>query len=182
MSAIGKRRFSLRASRLRWPEWVVAISALVLLAVLFGMTWFTYTSASGGLVTSSVNGWQGMSHGRWLILITAIAGLTLFALQAARPTPAVPVAMSVAVFDLGLLCTIWLVFRVVIDPPGGRDAGGWVALVSAVALTWGGWRSMSTEGIAAEDAPMDIPVLSEADVVASRPGRGLEQPEPADRS
>jgi hypothetical protein len=177
----------LRASRLRWPEWVVALSALALLAALFGMNWFTYTLTSGGQgtkfnVQSSVNGWLGMAHGHWLLLITVIAGLVLFVLQAARPTPAIPVTMSVVVFILGLLSTIWLVFRVVLDPPAGRNGGGWVGLISAVVLTWGAWRSMSTEGIAPEDAPLEIPVLGEADIAASRSGRDAQQPEPADRS
>jgi hypothetical protein len=175
----GRPRFSLRASRLRWPEWLVAISALVLLVALFGISWFTFTSASGN---QSVNGWHGMAHGHWLLLITIIAGLALFLLQAARPTPTIPVTMSVVVFILGLLSTIWLVVRVVLDPPGGRDAGGWVALVSAVVLTWAAWRSLSTEGIAPEDAPAEIPVLSEADIAAGRSAGHAQQPEPADRS
>src|SRR2546423_12557482 len=112
-----ERWFSFRFSRLRWPEWVVAISALVLLVALFSMTWFTYSTTPGGLgpnniVPYSVNGWHGISHGRWLLLITAVAGLTLFLLQLARPTPTLPVTTSVVLIYLGALSVFWLVFRV----------------------------------------------------------------------
>ena len=175
-------RFSVRPSRLRWPEWVVGISAVVMLVALFGMNWFTV--GSGGLpqTSYSLNGWHGLSHGRWLLLITILAGLALFVLQATRPTPTLPSTMSVVVLILGLLATIWLVVRVIIDPPAGRDAGGWVALASAIALTLGGWRSLATEGIAPEDAPADIPLVTSAELAAGRSGAIAERSAPADRS
>jgi hypothetical protein len=136
---------------------VVAISAVVLLVTLFALDWF---SAGSGAAQVSANGWTSLTGARWLLLITIVAALGLFFCQATRRSPAWPVTLSVLVAILGGLSTIWLLIRVPIDPPAGRDFGGWLALVSAAVLTWGAYRSMGLEGIAPEDGPGEIRVLS----------------------
>lgn len=164
-----RRSLSFKASRVRWPEWVVAISALVLLVSFLGMTWFTFLIPSGGagakdFVSASDNGWRGLSHAHWLLLITILAAFALFLCQAMRRSPAWAVTLGVVVVVLGALTTIWLIVRVPVDPPGGRNAGGWVALVSAAVLTWAAYRSMGKEGIDPEDGPGEIPVVSAAEM------------------
>lgn len=158
-------------ARLRWPEWVVAASALVLLIAMFLMSWYTTTLASGGtratapipakiyLVHNTITGWDGVSHLRWLLLVTAVAGLLLFVLQAMRRAPAIPVTISLMVMLLGGLSVIWLFVRVVIDPPGGRSPGGWMGLMAAAVLTWGAFRSLKMEGILPTDGPAHIPTV-----------------------
>jgi hypothetical protein len=151
-------------TRLRWPEWVVAASGLVLLIVLFAMNWYTLTLTSGGLgrkflVPKAINGWNGVSHLRWLLLVTVLASLALFLLQATRRAPALPVTFSLFVTLLGGLSVVWLLVRVVIDPPAGRNAGGWIGLIAAAVLTWGAYRSLRMEGISPTDAPAHIPTV-----------------------
>jgi hypothetical protein len=165
--------------RLRWPEWVAAVSAVVLLIVLFVMNWFTLRLVSGGpgtkyIVPNTVNGWDSVSHLRWLLLITAIAALVLFVLQAVRRSPALPVTLSLVLPLLGGVSVLWLFVRVVISPPGGRCPGGWVGLVAAAVLTWGAFRSLKMEGIAPTDAPAHIPTVKLPDTGDSPP--------PGDRS
>jgi hypothetical protein len=174
----GRRWFDFRAYRVRWPEWVAGLSAIVLLAALLFLSWFSFPPrASGGLGTkyyalgTSEDGWHGLSHAHWLLLITILAAFGLMLFQAARPAPPIPVTFSLLVMALGGLSTIWLLVRVVADPPGGRDIGGWVALVGAAVLTWAGYKSTQMEGIPAQDTPREIPTVSLDELVAQNPKR-----------
>jgi hypothetical protein len=182
-------------NRVRWPEWVVAGSALVLLIAMFALKWYTTAlspgvgqSVLGGVshldraLSRSVTGWSGLNHLRWLVLLTIVVGFALIVLQATRPSPALPVTLSLLVMFLGGLTVIWLFIRVVVDPPGGRAVGGWVGLAAAATLTWGAFRSLSMEGISPKDAPADIPTVTlPVPERAPAPATG-DSPSSADRS
>jgi hypothetical protein len=134
------------ASRVRRGEWVAGASALLLLASTFLLNW-----------SGSVNGWRGLTHLRWLVLLACLAGLALLLLQATRRTPALPAAFSVIVTVLGGLTVLALAYRVLIDPPAGSErAGAYLGLVCAIALAYGGFASLRTEGIAERDGPGEI--------------------------
>lgn len=141
-------------------------SAIVLLASMFGLDWYGLTGALAptaarlGLATT-VTGWDGLAHLRWLILLTGVTGLALVYFQATRRAPAVPASLSVIVTVLSVLTSITLLYRVLINPPGANNLvsqkpGAFVGLVSAIALAYGGYRSMRQEGLAARDAPAEI--------------------------
>lgn len=145
----------------------MGVSAAVLLAAMLLVSWFTFPPrASGGLGPkyfvpgNSEDGWHGLAHAHWLLLVTILAAVGLVLFQAARPAPPIPVTFSLLVMVLGALSTVWLFVRVVVDPPAGRNFGGWLALVSAAVLTWAGYESVRTEGIAPQDTPRDIPTIS----------------------
>jgi hypothetical protein len=170
-----RRRFQLRAYRIRWPERVVGGSAAVLLAAMLFLSWFTFPPrASGGVgpkyyvVGNSEDGWHGLAHAHWLLLATILAAFALVLFQASRPAPPVPVTFSLLVMVLAALSTVWLVVRVVLDPPAGRNFGGWFGLISAVVLTWAGYASVRVEGIAPEDMPQEIPTVTLDEVAASK--------------
>ena len=178
------RSFQFDWARVRWPEWVVAGSALVLLVVMLVVNWYTVTLVPSGVgrfpVQINVNGWDGAVHLRWLMLVTIVAGFALFLFQGARRAPAIPVTLSLVVTALGGLTVIWLFVRVAIDPPGGRDLGGWVGLVAAAALTWGAFRSLKMEGISPTDAPAHIPMVSLAPAEADPRPSGDDPPPSSD--
>lgn len=175
-----RRRFQFRANRIRWPERVVGLSAVVLLVAMVLLSWFTFPQrASGGLgpkyyvVGTSEDGWHGLAHAHWLLLVTILAAFGLVLIQAARPAPPIPVTFSLLVMLLGGLSTLWLVIRVILDPPAGRNFGGWLGLISAAVLTWAGYESVRREGIAPEDTPRDIPMVS-LDELGTRNSEGAE--------
>ena len=62
---------------------------------LFALPWYGAVQAAGA--SASVNGWHGLTHLRWLLLLTPSSRLALAGLQATRRAPAVPVTMSVIV-------------------------------------------------------------------------------------
>ena len=156
-------------ARIRLPEYIVGASSVVLLASMLLLPWYHLKSLSTvrgpGFVglrfeITRVDGWNGLSHARWLLLATVVVGLAAFLLQAARRPPAVPVAMFLLAGILGGASVAWLIYRVLIDPPGGsRMVGGFVGLLAAGGIAYGGYASLRSEGIAPGDAPQDIPTV-----------------------
>jgi hypothetical protein len=156
-------------ARIRSPEYVVGASSVVLLASMLLLPWYHLPSPTG---THRVDGWNGLSHARWLLLVTVIVGLAAFLLQAAKRAPAVPVTMFMFAGFLGAGSAIWLIVRVLIDPPGGsRMVGGFIGLLAACGIAYGGYASIRAEGIAPGDAPRDIPKV---DPSASPPSSRAE--------
>jgi hypothetical protein len=151
-------------TRLRWPEWLIGVAGLVLLASLVLMPWFTLILVSGSpgtkyFATNSVDGWHGLTHARWLVLVTVAVALLVVFFQARERAPAIPVAMAVILGPLAAATLVWLIVRVLISPPGGRQIGGWIGLLSAAALAYGSYRSIRLEGVAEKDAPVEIPTM-----------------------
>jgi hypothetical protein len=135
-----------KASRLRSGEWIVGVSALVLLVLMFALPW--YDPRLPGV--TSQNGFNALTHLRWLVLITIAAGLALFFLQGARRAPALPVSFSVFVTVLGALTSLWMLYRVVIAPPSSstlykQTIVAYIGLLAMLVLTYGGFRSMREE-------------------------------------
>jgi len=153
------------SSRLRRGDWIVGAGGLVLLASMLLIPWYGLTRGSGGsgpiyFVSYSVDGWNGLTHGHWLMVLTIIFAFALFIFQGTRRAPAVPVTLSLFATSLGVLATLWLVYRDFISAAGSLKLGAVIGLVSALAIAVGGWDSLHTEGIAAEDGPAEIPTVS----------------------
>jgi hypothetical protein len=153
-------------SRLRRGELLVGAGAVVLPASMFLLKWYGLsgqpapTGAKLGSSTS-VNGWHALTTIRWLELVTVVCGLWLVYLQASRRAPALSVTLSVIVTVLSFLTSLALLYRVLINEPGPVSLvelkpGAYVGLLAAIAITYGGYRSMRQEGIADRDAPAEI--------------------------
>lgn len=157
-------RLRLEFSRLRWPEWVIGLAGLLLLASLLLMPWYAISLISGPpgpkyFATTSVDGWHGLTHARWLVLVTVLAALAVVFFQARERAPAIPVAMTVITVPLAAVTLVWLIVRVWISPPGGRGIGGWIGILATAGILYGGYRSIRLEGIAETDAPVEIPTV-----------------------
>jgi hypothetical protein len=154
----------LRATRLRWPEWLTGAGGLVLLGAMLLLPWYQVTLASGPggptyYVAEKLDGWNGLSHARWLLVLTVLLALAVGFFQAQRRAPALPATLSMLASVLAAFTTLWLVVRVVIAPAGGREIGGWVGLLAAAAIAYGGFSSVRLEGIDAADGPGEIPTI-----------------------
>ncbi len=156
-------------SRLRRGEWVAAAGAVVLLASVFALPWYAvkapYTQrASLYGVAATRNGWDSLSHIRWLLILTALTALALAYLQASRRAPALPVTFSLIVTVLGVITTLALIYRVLINVPGAdavvdQRAGAYVGLLSSCVILYGGYQSLRREGIAPKDGPGEIEIV-----------------------
>jgi hypothetical protein len=153
----------LDGSRLRRPEWIVGAGGVVLLASMFALSWFEETQEAGPgsriFIKTSVSGWHGLGHLRWLVVITVLAAFGLVLLQASRRAPALPIGAAIAVTIVAAVTVVWLLYRVLISAPGDRQAGAFVGLISACAIVYGGYESMRKEGIAPQDQPQEIPTV-----------------------
>jgi hypothetical protein len=150
-------------ARLRRGEWIAGASAVLTLVFLFALPWFGLGSVRSPAVTSlgsstSINGWHGLTHVRWLVLITVLCALAMTYFQASRRAAALAVSMSVIATVLGILSVLALLYRVVINVPGRDDllepkAGAYLGLASALGIAYGAYASLRTEGIARRDEP-----------------------------
>jgi hypothetical protein len=153
-------------ARLRRGELIVGASAVVLLASMFALKWYGLTAALRPIAArqgapTSLSGWNGLSHVRWLLLVTALAGLALVFFQATRRAPAVPVSVSAIALVLGVLSTLALIYRVLINQPGPNDlierkAGEFVELAAVLVLTWGVYLSIRQKSTLERDGPGEI--------------------------
>jgi hypothetical protein len=153
------------SARLRRGEWIAGAGGLVLLASMVLIPWYGLTRGSSGrgptfFVAYNVDGWNGLTHGHWLMVVTILLAFALFCFQGTRRAPALPVTLSLFVAVFGVLATLWLIYRDFINTPGSVKLGAIIGLLSALAVAVGGWDSLHTEGIRAEDGPAEIPTVS----------------------
>lgn len=150
-----------KPSRLRSGEWTAGLSALVLLVTML-LPWYGY---SGVRSAPGISGWDEFTHLRWLLLVTIVAGLGLAVAQAACRAPAFPVTLSVIATVLGTLTSLWLIYRVLISVPGSdglliQKPAAYVGLLSALALTVGGFRSLRQEDRLDPARNAEIPTIT----------------------
>jgi hypothetical protein len=136
-------------SRLRAAELVAAGAALVLLVLMLALHWY-----------GPRTGWQALTVWRWVGLVTILTAFALAYFQAARRAPAVPSVLGVAISVLGLINLVWLAFDVIFNHPGHQRLPAVLGLLAAGLLLYGGFTSLRREGIAARDAPGQIPTVT----------------------
>jgi hypothetical protein len=131
-----------RLSRLRRGEIIATLSAVVLVALVFAVPWFSFSNPGGG--HTHANAWTSLPTLRWPILITAAMGLLLGYLQATRSAPAFPVAVDLALVPLAAITTVVLLIRV-LTGEGSPLLGAVLGLVAIAALTAGTFMSLRQE-------------------------------------
>jgi cytochrome bd-type quinol oxidase subunit 2 len=129
-------------SRLRRGEIIATLSAVVLVALVFGVSWFSFANPGGG--HTHADAWTSLPVLRWPILVTAALGLLLGWLQATRSAPALPVALDVPLLTLAAITTVALLIRV-LTGEGSPLAGAILGLVATAVLTAGAFMSLREE-------------------------------------
>jgi hypothetical protein len=167
-----------RATRLGTADWVIGVGAVALLIDLFAVPWFAYRPEYQAIAIVlarrvNANGWQAFDFAGPFTLVVAVAGIVVFWLQGTRRSPALPVVATTLLAPLSLALVVVLGVRVLIDQPsvplsGGGSAlearpGGYFAVALSVAIFVGLYLSLRREGIADEDAPTQVEVLSVSD-------------------
>ncbi len=153
--------------RLRRGELVAGLSGLALLVFLFALTWYSVSGTLRPTLTNlggqtSFTGWDALTHLRWLLLVTALLALSLAYFQVTMRAPAVPVAFAVLVLVIGGLSALLLIYRVLINPPGGnldQRAGAYLGLAAAIGIIYGGFASLREEG-GPDPAALDMETIT----------------------
>ena len=122
---------------------LAAAGALVLLVLMFALKWYgPGVITSGRVVMTSVNGWEGLIHLRWLMLLTILSALLVVGLRATRRAPALPTSAGMVVPLLGLVTLLWLGYRVFISIPPGQKPAAYLGLACVLAIVIGGGDSL----------------------------------------
>jgi hypothetical protein len=144
-----------RAPKLHIGEIISAISALILLALMFLLEWYGLAgnpgpSAARAAVSTAENAWQGLTILRWLMLLTILVAVGSVFLHATQRSHGAKTNTGPAVTALGSITAALLAYRVVIDLPMpgkviDQKIGAILGLASAIAIAYGGYESMREE-------------------------------------
>jgi hypothetical protein len=152
---------SFEISRLRSGDRMIAVGALALFIFMFFFKWFgvevpaivsAFVAASH--VSTSANAWHTLEAIRWLLFITVLVSLVWVALQGLGRKLDLPISPSAIVAGLGALCTLLVLYRVLISHPFPHaqvKIGAWLGLISCAVIAYGGYHSMSEEGTTLAD-------------------------------
>jgi hypothetical protein len=168
-----------RTTRLTLAEWVLGLGSVLLLADLFGSSWFAYSSRFRALATMlgqspSANGWQTFGVLGPLTVIVCLAGIAILWLSAARQSPALPVVITTLLLPVSFVQAVLVAIRVLLDGPsvhlvqaGGANVietrpGAYIGLALSVLVFAGTYLSLRRDAVPAEDAPAAIERLDAA--------------------
>ena len=176
-------------SRLRGGELIAAIGGIVLLVSLLFLNWYSIgVSASTPFGSFSVSGdfgaWDGQGFfgtiANLIMLAAGVVAVGLAVLTVTSRTVALPVAASAMTAGLGIAAVVMALGRMLFQP-GPNDLvdlkfGIFLALVGAIAIAFGGWRSMQEEGTSFESARRQLqdraPAGEGSGTATARPSTG----------
>src|SRR4051794_10917311 len=130
----------------------MAGAAGVVLVLSLFLPWY----GAGG---ETVSGWQALSVIDVVLALCALYGIALLAFVATQRTPAVPLAIAGFGAWAALVASLLVLIRIIDAPADGLGVewGVWVALVAALALFTGMWRSLGDERIRMPDGRWSRP-------------------------
>lgn len=133
--------------RLRAGE-LLALGGTVCIAVALGLSWYQTP-------TGNVDAWATFGLAVALLLLAALAGLSLAVATLAERSTAVPVAAAVWCTLFGLLGCIGGLVRLLERPDHASSlcAGPWLGFAGAILVLAGGWQSLRDERIGRYDSP-----------------------------
>ena len=174
----------MKLSRLRSGE-LIALGAAVLLAVILGLDWFALSTPDARLGQHE-SGIRSLGWFAALLLIVAIGLALVLAWSVLTDRPGgLQVTLAVLTTTFGILGTIAILVRLVLQPGLGVDAGNadvdiqlpaWLGLISAFLIAAGGWRSMADERMDTDEAREQTDrVLSARGEVRPAPPRTMQE-------
>ena len=149
-------------NRLNQGEMIAAVSAVLLLLIMFIFSWFGFggdlgDQASAAGFDTGFNAWQSFGFIDIVLFITILVAIGGALMTANSQSVNSPVAISSITAGLGILSVLLILFRI-IDPPGGdvgafgasidisRKIGVFLGLIAAGGIAYGGWSAMQAEG------------------------------------
>jgi hypothetical protein len=146
-------------NRLSQGELIAGIGGLVLLIDLW-FKWYGVKVSAGGALRNfnigvSANAWESFGLIDIILFLVALIAIGFALLRATNNMPDMPYPSATIVTVAGGLALLLILYRIIDTPvdTGGVDGidvtrkiGVWIGLLSAAAITYGGWRSMQESG------------------------------------
>jgi hypothetical protein len=135
-------------------ELVSATCALLLLVCMLAFAWYGVDGIPGSAARSRIvwdeNGWQALAVVRWAMLTAIVASLSAVLLHISQRSHGARTRTGPVVASLGAVTALLLIYRVLIDPPASTQVvdqklGAVLAVVVALGIAAGGWRSLWEE-------------------------------------
>jgi hypothetical protein len=131
---------------------ISAISALLLLVLMFAVAWFGVdgipgrTASRTGLA-SAQSAWDGLSVVRWLMLSTVAVALGNVAIHLRGPSQVTVAGARLALLVLAVLTAASLTIRVLIELPSpdrvvDQKLGAIVGVISAIGIVLGAYEAV----------------------------------------
>jgi hypothetical protein len=146
-----------RATRAPAGELLSALSALLLLAVMFATKWYGVVALPDGAqrsgTQSASSAWNQLSDVRWMMLLTVLVTLGSVAIHVTQRSHGSQSDTSVVITFVAAITAALLVYRVLIALPAPRDIvdakiGAYLGLLAAVGVTIGGFESRRAQRLA----------------------------------
>jgi hypothetical protein len=141
-----------RPAHVHVGELISAVSALLLLVLMFATKWFGVAgvpdpSYARPAISGAEDGWNGLTLVRWVILATVIAAVGSVCLHASQRAHGTRTDTSRLVAGLGTVTSLLLIYRVLIVLPGGgtvidQKLGAVLGLLCGLGVAWGGYESI----------------------------------------
>jgi hypothetical protein len=162
-------------------------------ALLFLSLWFDWFSEAGALGqdimgerTFGTNAWQQLAILDILLAVVAVGGILVLVTHALSRSPAVPMAVNVAVAALATIAVLFVVYRL-IDQPGPNErinveVGAYLGLLFTLGVAVGSWWAMRDESPRAADRPVPVEERPAPPATSAAPGPRVRdaETEPAD--
>jgi hypothetical protein len=146
--------------RLSTGELIAGISGLVLLISLWFKWYGVEVEGAGGVLQNvnfgvSANAWQSFGLIDIILFLVALLAIGVAVMRALNKMPDMPYPPATLLAIAGGIALLLILFRTLSTPvdTGGVDGidvsrkiGLWIGLLSAAALTYGGWRAMQESG------------------------------------
>lgn len=175
-------------NRLSQGELIAGIAGLVLLIDLW-FKWYGVKVSAGGALQNfnigvSANAWESFGLIDIILFLVALIAIGVAVLRALNRLPDMPFPPAQLVTIAGGVALLLIIYRIIDTPvdTGGVDGidvtrkiGVWIGLLSAAAVTYGGWRAMAESGASfggggAAAAPAASPTAPTTTMPASDPG------------
>jgi hypothetical protein len=131
---------------------VSALSALLLLVLMFAVAWYGVDGIPGRAasrtgISSAQSAWDGLSLVRWLMLLTVAVALGNVAIRVREPSRVVVAGARLALLMLAVLTAASLTVRVLIALPSpdrvvDQKLGAIIGVISALAVAFGAYESV----------------------------------------
>ena len=165
-----------RTTRLTSAEWLLSVASVLVLADLFGASWFAYGSRYRAFATmlgqrASASGWDTFTVLGPLTLVVCLAGVAVAWFSTTRRSPALPVVIATLLLPVSCAQVVLVAIRVFLDAPsvhlvqaGGANVitaqpGAYLGIGLSLMVLAGVYLSLRRAGVPAEDAPARLETL-----------------------
>jgi hypothetical protein len=173
-------------NRLSQGELIAGIAGFILLIDLW-FKWYGVKVSAGGALRNfnigvSANAWESFGLIDIILFLVALIAIGVAVLRALNNMPDMPFPPATLVTVAGGIALLLIIYRIIDTPvdTGGVDGidvtrkiGVWIGLLSAAAVTYGGWRAMQESGASfggGGAAPAASPNAPTTTMPANEPG------------